>query len=125
MPSLCCRYLPDTFPHNEDQAPFLSVRMNVTFDELVSAYSVSFPTTFNASDLRKAPFACKNSSAGQPNFALPSCLWLEYHRGNNTPEPPLCTRLGFGSPLEAVDGRPLAREVALVSAGYIVRPSGT
>ena len=91
-------------------------------DGLISAYNISFPTTFRLSDLRKAPFACRYSPASA-QLALPSCLRLAYHCGNNTPEPPLGTSLGFGSPLEAVDGRTLARNMGSISAGCIVRLS--
>ena len=124
MPSLSCRYLLDTFPDTEDQAPFLSVRINVTLDELYELTAYRFPllSMLRICARRHLP---ADSPAGQPNFALPSCLRLEYHRGNNTPEPPQRTRQGFGSPLEAVDGRPFARGVGSISAGCIGRPSGT
>ena len=59
MPSLSCRYPLDTFLGSEGQGPTLSVRINVDSNGLMSAYNISFPTTFSASDLRKAPFACR------------------------------------------------------------------
>ena len=58
MQSLSCRYLPGTFLGSEGQGPFVQIRLETYLYRLVIAYSIAFPATLSASDLRKAPFAC-------------------------------------------------------------------
>lgn len=103
MQSRSCRYLPDTFLGSEGPTPFVQLRLNICLDRLVFAYNIAFSATLGASDLRKAPFACKSPAVSKSSGTI--VPEVKYHCDNNTPERPRRICLGTGSPMVVADGR--------------------
>lgn len=95
MQSLSYRSLPDTFLGFGGQEPIVQMRLNMCVDKSVSTYHVSLTATHSASGLPKTPSACNFLQFS--NFSTAIVSEVDYHCGNNTPEPLTVPRQEFGA----------------------------